>query len=214
MDKYVYGVYKDNYEVMSAIEMLKLQGCEGSHLTVLAKDESLVSLTEEREPDVKTVTTSSDDASFMDKVMSFFSADGAHQVERQLGSCHLTDDEKASYERDLEEGKILLLLNRKTPLNKRLHPEESPTLQTMERYNSGLGLADFPEPTPYEEQHQATKESTYEQEERDAVDSHSPAYMEEKKEEWDNQLNDSAYEEEQDEQPDPYLKTNTNVSHL
>ncbi|MFS0783761.1 general stress protein [Bacillus sp. 1P06AnD] len=214
MDKFVYGVYNDNYEVLRAIETLKYQGCDGSQITVLARDGELVSLTEEKEPDVKMVTTTTEE-SFLDKIMSFFSSDGMGQIDRQLSACHLTQEETHSYKRDLELGKILLLLNRKTPFHNKLQPDgdDSPTLQTMERYNAGLGLRDYPEPEPYEIGRHATTESTFEQEEEDAIDPHIQATApEEEKRKKD--MNDSEYDPDNDETPDPYLKNNTNVTNL
>lgn len=112
MEKTVYGVFDSSPEVIQAINALKAKGYDGDDITVIAdKEETLEFADYNDTADVNTVTNTPEDESFMDKVMRFFTNEGTYGLEDRLSAAGLTDSETAAYVSDVEDGKILVLLD-------------------------------------------------------------------------------------------------------
>lgn len=112
MEKTVYGVFDSSPEVIQAINALKAKGYDGDDITVVAENEEKLDFTDYNQTaDVNTVTHTPEDESFMDKVMRFFTNEGTYGLEDRLSAAGLTESETAAYVNDVEEGKILVLLD-------------------------------------------------------------------------------------------------------
>lgn len=112
MEKTVYGVFDSSPEVIQAINALKAKGYDGDDITVVAENEETLDFADYNQTaDVKTVTHTPEDESFMDKVMRFFTNEGTYGLEDRLSASGLTDSETAAYISDVEDGKILVLLD-------------------------------------------------------------------------------------------------------
>ncbi|WP_158555870.1 YsnF/AvaK domain-containing protein [Peribacillus glennii] len=112
MEKTVYGVFDSTPEVIQAINALKAKGYEGDDITVIADNEDKLEFAEYTDTrDVNTVTNTQEDESFMDKVMRFFMNEGTYGLEDRLSAAGLSDSETAAYVNDVEDGKILVLLD-------------------------------------------------------------------------------------------------------
>ncbi|MGN1400196.1 MAG: general stress protein [Bacillus sp. (in: firmicutes)] len=145
MEKTVYGVYDDGASVMRAIEVLETKGYEEKNITIIADSkERLRPIAKSDHNHVKTIAEKDAKKSLADKLLNFFydkSPDISEHLERQ----GLSKNEASAYMKDIHNGKILVLLDLKAdkqPQKARL--QESPSLQAMERYNTGLGMAEQP----------------------------------------------------------------------
>ncbi|PLT32327.1 YsnF/AvaK domain-containing protein [Bacillus sp. V5-8f] len=112
MEKTVYGVFDSTPEVIQAINALKAKGYEGNDITVIADREEKLEFADYTDTkDVNTVANTPQDESFMDKVMRFFMNEGTYGLEDRLSAAGLSDTETAGYVNDVENGKILVLLD-------------------------------------------------------------------------------------------------------
>ena len=148
MKKTVYGVYDSASETMKAIDSLKARGYRGKNITIITdKEERLLDL-DKAEPfhgDVKEVAEIEDKSTFTDKLLHFF-YDREPDLSGKLNKLGLSENESAAYMEDVRNGKLLVLLDLnadKQPFEARLE-NGSPAFQAMDRYNSGLGMADQP----------------------------------------------------------------------
>ncbi|MDM5211393.1 YsnF/AvaK domain-containing protein [Peribacillus sp. NJ4] len=111
MNKTVYGVYESNAEVIQAINALKAKGFEGDDITVVAdKEETLDFTNQQRETDVHTMTNVPNDESFMDKVARFLMPEDTADLSTRLANAGLSNSEAAEYVFDVENGKVLVLV--------------------------------------------------------------------------------------------------------
>ncbi|RFU60270.1 general stress protein [Bacillus sp. V59.32b] len=166
MEKTVYGVFESSHEVMQAINALKAKGYDGDDITVVAdKEEKLEFADYNQTADVKTATTTTEEDSFMDKVMRFFMNEGTTNLEDRLGDYGFSDTEASEYVNDVENGKILVLLDSDKDRAVREsfysdHP--SPPIFETERM-TGIdtsGLTNNPDPNLFPDGTAAIKETT------------------------------------------------------
>ncbi|PLT32770.1 YsnF/AvaK domain-containing protein [Bacillus sp. V5-8f] len=117
MDKAIYGVYETSSDAIQAIHQLKAEGYEENNITLIADSEERLDLGTYTTMDVNTVTAESDDHTFMDKVAHFFSGDDYDRLEDKLAASGLTEGETEEYLGDIEQGRILLMLNTNATTN-------------------------------------------------------------------------------------------------
>ncbi|MDQ0220111.1 hypothetical protein ELQ35_20395 [Peribacillus cavernae] len=112
MEKTMYGVFDSTSEVIQAIQALKAKGFEGEDITVIADKVETLNLADyKKTAGVNTVTNTPEDDGFMDKVMRFFMNEGTYGLEDRLHASGFSDSETAAYVNNVEEGKILILLD-------------------------------------------------------------------------------------------------------
>ena len=117
MNKKVYGVYTESVEVVQVINSLKAQGYDGSDITVFADNADKLDLMGNYTVDNDVKTVSNDEDSFMDKVVKFFTLDTNNPVEETLRTDYgLTSEESARYAEEVNNGKVLVLIDQKSNL--------------------------------------------------------------------------------------------------
>ena len=153
MKKTVFGVYESASETMKAIDSLKARGYSGKNITIITdKEERLLDLDKD-EPfhgDIKEVAEIEQERTLIDKLVHFF-YDREPDLREKMNKLGLSERETVAYMEDVQSGKILVLLDLnsdKQPFEARLE-NGSPAFQAMDRYNSGLGMAEQPVGDPY-----------------------------------------------------------------
>ncbi|WP_409299921.1 YsnF/AvaK domain-containing protein [Peribacillus sp. SCS-155] len=116
MDKHVYGVYDSGSKAIIAIQELKSKGYDGNDITLVADREERFDFGDFTTLNVDTITAEHDnDETFMDKVARFFSVDsGSVDLHDTLSTAGLPSTEADRYVADVEQGKILVLVDEDT----------------------------------------------------------------------------------------------------
>jgi hypothetical protein len=115
MVKSVFGIFDSSSEVQGAINILKAKGYDSGDITIVAdKEDRLDFFGSTEKTDVKTITTDEDtyDDTFMDKVMRFLTNEGTFDLKDQLENSDLSDREISAYMSDVDEGKLLVLVDK------------------------------------------------------------------------------------------------------
>ncbi|WP_050616166.1 general stress protein [Bacillus testis] len=135
MYKSVFGVYETGSEVKKVITALIQKGYEEDEITVVADREDRLAFTHYHPTDVNRVTNSEENETFMDKFISFFTDDETHIVEEKLESYGLSKEERDVYLRDIEHGRILVLIDDKRQ-RQLAYAERNVPLTTTEEYDT------------------------------------------------------------------------------
>lgn len=107
----VYAVYNSGPEAVQAVNALEAKGYKADDITVLAQSsKTLTSMTMNGNEKVETVTPN-DNQSFLDKVLRFFANEGTKDMTERLADTGLSDAEISAYMSDMENGKVLVLLD-------------------------------------------------------------------------------------------------------
>lgn len=110
METKVYGVFHQN-EAIQEIQALQAKGYKGKEITVLAKsEEELERLGENGLEHVKTFSDE-DDESLVDKVARIFMNIGKEDLTDKLAGAGLSDTEAHAYMKEINEGKVVVLVN-------------------------------------------------------------------------------------------------------
>lgn len=110
METKVYGIFHQN-EVIQEIQALKAKGYKGKEITVLASsEEELEKLDKNGLEHVKTFSDE-DDESLVDKVARIFMNIGKEDLTDKLAGAGLSDTEAHAYMKEINEGKVVVLVN-------------------------------------------------------------------------------------------------------
>ncbi|MEK3798108.1 general stress protein [Peribacillus sp. FSL H8-0477] len=110
METKVYGVFHQN-EAIQEIQALQAKGYKGKEITVLAKsEEELERLGDNGLEHVKTFSDE-DDESLVDKVARIFMNIGKEDLTDKLAGAGLSDTEAHAYMKEINEGKVVVLVN-------------------------------------------------------------------------------------------------------
>ncbi len=213
MSKSVYGIYESSPLAVKAIRELESKGYEGHDIIVVADKEDSLDLRESTAGDnVRLVSEGSGDESFLDKVIRFFSGESEqpNTLEDKLTDYGVSRSDTAVYAKDIEKGHIVVLVEQGAAKPHQTKPytehTESPGLQTMDRYNTGLGLVDQPDPNLAVNRPSVRGELR----EEEVLETEEERLQKEKL-----QLNDSSYEGDRDtETSDPLIRNRTNTHNL
>lgn len=166
MEKTIYGVFESSPEVLQAIKALKAKGYDGDDITIVAdKEEKLEFAHYNQTEDVNTVTETTEEDSFMDKVMRFFTNEGTTNLGDRLGEYGFSDTEALEYVNDVENGKILVLLDsdKDRAVRESFYTDDPvPPIFETER-TTGIdtsGLTNNPDPNLFPDGTAAIKETT------------------------------------------------------
>ncbi|MFS0780440.1 general stress protein [Bacillus sp. 1P06AnD] len=166
MAKKVYGVYETGSEVKQVIRALTVQGVEEDDITVIADREETLAFRHYQQSGVETITNSEENETFMDKVIHFFTDDESSAINDCLEDYGFTKEERDLYLRDVQHGKILVLVDEHVhPLNQPTHQE---TPLTATEYDT-LGVSHNPDPNLFAQRDEALERMDYE-ERKHAVD--------------------------------------------
>lgn len=110
METKVYGVFDQN-EAIQEIQALQAKGYKGKEITVLANsEEELERLDKSGLEHVKTFSDE-DDESLVDKAARIFLNIGKEDLTDKLAGAGLSDTEAHAYMKEINEGKIVVLVN-------------------------------------------------------------------------------------------------------
>lgn len=161
MNNAVFGVYDSSYEVARAINELESKGYSSTDIKVIANKKETMNFSENNMTDVEPEIHSHGDDSFFGKVERYFSNEKMHDIYAKLRDSGLSEIEIISYASDIEEGKIVVLLDldaeekERSSIMEKNSKSQSPGLKMMDRYNSGLGLANNPDPNLFVDEESA-----------------------------------------------------------
>lgn len=137
--KNVVGVYNSSFEAVKAIDSLRQDGIDRRHIQVIANDDFGSNLIEDKtgiDVDQANQRSAEEQKGFWQELKSFFSSD-THEHTQHLDYLHdigLTDSNLETYAKDLENGKILVLVDSEYDLNRNEnitphHPPEHDVLE-------------------------------------------------------------------------------------
>ncbi len=143
MNKTVYGVYTQNAEVVQAINSLKAKGYDGSDITVVADNADKLDLVGNYTIDNDVNTVSNNEDSFMDKVAKFFTLDTNNPVEETLRTEYgFTSDESARYAEEVNNGKILVLVDQDAQLGDTMGMDRTEDVNVGANASAALNTTD------------------------------------------------------------------------
>ena len=143
MNKTVYGVYTQNAEVVQAINSLKAKGYDGSDITVVADNADKLDLVGNYTIDNDVNTVSNNEDSFMDKVAKFFTLDTNNPVEETLRTEYgFTSDESARYAEEVNNGKILVLVDQDAQLGEPMGMDRTEDVNVGANASAALNTTD------------------------------------------------------------------------
>ena len=143
MNKTVYGVYTESVEVIQAINSLKAKGYDGSDITVFADNKERLELMDNYTLDRDVKTVANDEDSFMDKVAKFFTLDTNNPVEETLRTEYgFTSEESARYAEDVNNGKILVLIDQKAHLESPIGMDRTEDVNVGANASAALNTTD------------------------------------------------------------------------
>jgi hypothetical protein len=117
MVKAVHGVYKTRIDAMQAIHELEANGFNGQNITILAEKEDTLDFARHLdEVNLKTAKDSPEDDTFIDKVLKVFYDAGNLRLESNLLEAGLSEIDAAAYLSDVEQGKVLILLDQNSSI--------------------------------------------------------------------------------------------------
>lgn len=110
METKVYGVFQQN-EAIQEIEALQAKGYKGKEITVLASSEEELERLDTKELEHVKTFSDEDDESLVDKVARIFLNIGKEDLTDKLAGAGLSDMEVHAYMKEINDGKIVVLVN-------------------------------------------------------------------------------------------------------
>lgn len=106
MDKHFIETYETEREALRQIEKLKQEGCSESDMYIMAKKDGQLSMIKGE----TNIDHHAEQGNWMDSFTSFLTDN--NQVKMAFESMHLPEQEADKYRKELEDGKLLLYVNK------------------------------------------------------------------------------------------------------